>query len=129
MNTKLLMAVSAVFIGLVGIAFSFAPGKILTALNIEHNEIILLLTKIFGAVYFGFAILNWMAKDNLIGGVYSRPVAIGNFTHFFVAAIILIKTLPGIEGLSFLWVFFAIYTLFGIAFGYIFFTHPGKNRG
>ena len=45
-----------------------------------------------GVLYLGFAILNWMAKDDLIGGIYSRPVAMGNFLHFFTIAMALVKS-------------------------------------
>ena len=48
-----------------------------------------------GALYLGFAILNWMAKDNLIGGIYSKPVALGNCLHFVVVAFALVRACFG----------------------------------
>ena len=35
--------------------------------------------------------MNWTAKDSLIGGVYARPGALGNFGHFFVGTLLLAK--------------------------------------
>jgi hypothetical protein len=34
--------------------------------------------------------LNWMARANRIGGIYSRPVAMGNFLHFTMGALVLL---------------------------------------
>jgi hypothetical protein len=68
--------------------------------------------------------LNWMSKSNLIGGIYNRPVAVGNATHFFIAALALSKFSPK----SLILIVVAIvYSLFAIAFGLILFTHPVKD--
>ena len=46
---------------------------------------------IFGALYLGFSIQNWTAKASLIGGIYNKPILIGNLLHFFTASMTLIK--------------------------------------
>src|SRR5204862_7388254 len=33
------------------------------------------------ALYLGFAVLNWMGCVVLFGGIYGRPVALGNLCH------------------------------------------------
>ena len=38
-----------------------------------------------------------MAKESLIGGIYNRPIAIGNFMHFAVGAMALIKIITKIK--------------------------------
>jgi hypothetical protein len=43
------------------------------------------------ALYFALSLMNWLARSNAIGGIYSRPVSIGNFVHFFVGTITLAK--------------------------------------
>jgi len=128
MNTKLLMAASSVFMGLIGIALSFMPSEFLEIFGQMPNETLTLILQLTGALYFGFAMTNWMAKNVLIGGIYSRPLSIGNFSHFFIAGLALIKTFFNsnttstyIIGLT------IIYVLFAILFGYILFTHPIKN--
>jgi len=30
--------------------------------------------QIIGSFYFAFAILNWMSKGSIIGGIYNRPI-------------------------------------------------------
>lgn len=127
MNTKLLMASSAIFLCIMGISFSFLPEEILFYLNGNPNPITLLFLQILGSLYFGFGILNWMTKTNLIGGIYSKPLAIGNLVHFGMSAIALLKIIfksqTHLEIIILLTVF---YTVFAICFGYVFMKNPKK---
>jgi hypothetical protein len=68
-----------------------------------------------------------MARGVLIGGIYARPLALGNFLHFFVVAVTLIKVLfelrlPLIVGLT------ISYTVLAAWFGLVLFTHPGRSQ-
>jgi len=71
MNTKLVMTLSAVLLGLAGIALTFLPAEILTSLALSPSKSLEFLLQIIGALYFGFAMLNWMTKASLIGGFIS----------------------------------------------------------
>lgn len=121
MNTKLLMAISAVVLGSAGILLIFIPDEISHFLNWTESTPILL--QISGALYVGFAMLNWTAKANLIGGIYSRPVAIGNFIHFLIGGLALIKLVLHNANWTYIGVC-AIYLIFALLFGWIFFTDP-----
>ena len=44
-----------------------------------------------GAAWLGFALLDWHARGAPFGGIYGRPVALGNFLHFTVIALALAK--------------------------------------
>lgn len=81
--------------------------------------------QILGAMYFAFAMINWTSRANLIGGIYGRPIAIGNLCHFVIAALALLKAYS--SGLSVILIPAIIYTLFAVVFGIIFLTHPVKN--
>ncbi len=50
-----------------------------------------MIVQLLGALYFSFALINWTAKDSAIGGIYARPVSLGNFGHFFSGTLLLIK--------------------------------------
>ena len=39
----------------------------------------------------GFGMMNWMARDALFGGIYNKPMTIGNFMHFGIGALGLVK--------------------------------------
>ena len=130
MNTKTLMTASSIFMGLIGIALSFMPGEVLEALGQMPNKTFTLILQLTGALYFGFAMTNWMAKATLIGGIYSRPLSIGNFSHFLVAGLALLKASfsNSITTSTYIYGLTGMYALFTISFGYIIFTHPIKNQ-
>jgi hypothetical protein len=73
--------------------------------------------------------LNWMAKGSLIGGIYNRPIAIANLTHFFIGAAALIKAVLGNPGMHYtVWILAGIYLVFTILFGIIFSRHPSQGN-
>lgn len=127
MNTKIPMTVSAIFLGTAGIILSFFPKEIISYLNVDTNIITILFVQILGSLYLGFGILNWMAKGTRIGGIYNRPIAIGNFMHFGVGAITLVKLAFGIQvHLEIIVSLTTVYTIFAIGFAYIFMTNPSS---
>jgi uncharacterized membrane protein len=77
MNTKSLMTLSAMILALIGISLIFLPKEILDYLELSESETLQLLMQIIGSFYFAFAILNWMSKGSIIGGIYNRPIAYG----------------------------------------------------
>ena len=93
MNTKILMTSSSIALGLAGLFALFTPDLLLSTQGAAATEITLMLVQLMGALYFSFALMNWTAKDSLIGGVYARPVSLGNFGHFFAGALLLVKYL------------------------------------
>ena len=125
LNTKLLMTVSAVVLGLGGLAVSFAPDELLEFFDVAEREPLPSLLKIMGGLYLGFAIMNWTAKGNMIGGIYGRPVAIGNFLQFFVGAIVLAKLLvAGATGAAVI-AALVVYAVFCVLFGWLVFGRGG----
>jgi hypothetical protein len=125
MNTKYLMTASAIFLGAAGIFLTFLPEEILNAFGLETTKPLQLLMQIIGALYFGYGMLNWMTKSGLIGGIYNRPVAVANVSHFSIAGLALIKGLFSNPDLpEIIWISGIIYTIFAISFGLILFRHP-----
>ena len=43
--------------------------------------------QLLGGAYIGFATMNWTAKVSIIGGIYSRPVSLGNCVLFVTGAL------------------------------------------
>lgn len=129
MNTKLLMIASSVFMGLIGIALTFMPDEVLKILEQVPNVTLIVNLQLTGALYFGFAMTNWMAKTVLIGGIYARPLSIGNFSHFFIAGLALIRSSINADiANSYTYTLTAFYVMFAILFGYILFTHPKQKQ-
>jgi hypothetical protein len=129
MNTKIILATSALFLGLIGIGLSFLPNEILTYLSVETLEVTFILMQLLGALYLGFGILNWMAKGSIIGGIYNKPIVIGNLMHFGVGALALATVVFGVKENSEIIIALTIlYTLFALAFGYIFMVNSNKLK-
>ena len=116
------MTVSAIILGLTGLILSFFPQEV--SIYFGFNQSTSILLQVLGALYFGFAMINWTGKAHLIGGIYSRPVAIGNFTHFIIGALALIKFTYNGTSLNYIWMAALIYSVFAILFGYVLFTTP-----
>jgi hypothetical protein len=121
MNTRLLMRASSILMGALGVSAIFAPQEIIVYAGGPPSVVGNLVIEIAGALYFGFAVLNWMAQANLIGGIYSRPVAMGNFAHFFVAALALLKAVLAGERTMPAVVTAAAYTAFAVLFTFVLF--------
>ena len=129
MNTKILMTSSALFMAIIGIVLSFLPHEIAAYFNVEPNLITILFLNILSALYLGFGIINWMAKETLIGGIYNRPIAIGNLMHFGVGAIALVKITSKFEVFSEIIISITgLYVIFALLFGYVFRTNPTKAK-
>jgi hypothetical protein len=129
MNTKIILTACALFLGLIGIGLTFLPNEILKYLQIESNQIMVIFMQLLGALYLGFAMLNWMAKGSTIGGIYNRPIAIGNFMHFGVGAMALLKIAFSVKEFKEVIIPLAIvYTIFAVCFGYIFRANPSKVK-
>ena len=125
MNTKSLMTLSAIILALKGISLIFFPKEILDYFELSTSDTLELLMQIIGSFYFAFAMLNWMSKGSLIGGIYNRPIALANWTHFFIAVLALIKGVLDNPSLSYvIWSIAIIYSIFAILFGIVLFKHP-----
>jgi hypothetical protein len=125
MNTKLIMTLSAIFLALIGVSLTFLPAEIAGLTGIGTSKVLVLLLQILGALYFSFAMLNWMAKGSIIGGIYNRPVALTNFTHFFIVAIYLAKAVMNNHALPVeVWLLAGVYAVFAVLFWMIFSRHP-----
>lgn len=127
MNTKLLLSLSAIAMGLTGLLLEFFPHETLDYLGVSSAGPAPLLMQLTGALYLGFAMTNWMAKGITIGGIYARPLAIGNFMHFVVAALATIKS-AATGQTPVVWVIAVVYSIFAVLFGIVAFTHPKQAK-
>ena len=124
MNTKLLMTACSLLLGATGIFTLFLPDVLLSALGVEPTEAMSMLVQLMGALYFGFAIMNWTAKDSAIGGVYARPVSLANFSHFLTGALLLAKNLFD-EFSPLMLIVTVVYVVFAACFYWLVFRATG----
>lgn len=126
MNTRLLLTASAIALAAAGIAATFLPHELLRAAGSTPSGFLPVLVQLLGALLFAFAMVNWTARGSLIGGIYNRPVAIGNLTHFVIGALGLAKGALSIRPSDVFWwaVTAAVYIFFAVAFTLVFFRSP-----
>tara|TARA_B100001142_G_scaffold188323_1_gene187489 strand:- start:447 stop:848 length:402 start_codon:yes stop_codon:yes gene_type:complete len=128
MNTKSLMTLSAIILILIGISLIFFPKEILDYFELIVTDTLELLIQIIGSFCFAFGMLNWMSRGSIIGGIYNRPIAIANWTHFTIAGFALIKGTLSNPSLSYIiWSIGIIYSIFAILFGIVAFNHPASR--
>ena len=123
MHTTILMISSAALMAVIGLAASFMPQEVLGLHGTVPDNATVLFVQMAGAVYLGFAMLNWMARGIVIGGIYARPVAAGNFLHFTMVAITLIKAAMAFRAVP-LMISAAVFSIFAIWFGLVIFRPP-----
>ena len=125
MNTKLIMTASAILLAVAGISLSFFPNEIAKYIGLDASKTSQLVMQALGALYFGFGILNWMAKGSIIGGIYNKPLVVANLSHFMIGGLAMIKGLMSISNPPYqLIILTVVYTIFGILFGTLFVRHP-----
>lgn len=123
MHTRVLMIASAALMGAIGFTASFMPQEVLSLHGTVPDNATVLFVQMAGAVYLGFAMLNWSARGILIGGIYARPVAAGNFLHFVMVAITLIKAAMTFGAVQLMFSA-AVFSVFAIWFGLVMFRPP-----
>lgn len=127
MHTRLLMSASAAFLLALGLLATFAPQQLLARVGSSPQPALDLVVQLSRSLYLGFAALNWMAKDSLIGGIYSRPVAIGNLFHFFIGAMSLLKALAAGRHQPGVLLAALPYTIFAAWFALVVFRSPVRS--
>lgn len=125
MNTKILMMSSSLALGLAGIFALFMPDLLLYGQGAADSGTVSLLLQLMGALYFSFALMNWTAKDSLIGGIYARPVSLANFSHFFAGVLILLKYQLSNEVNLFVAAALVVYAVYAVCFYWLVFRSTG----
>jgi hypothetical protein len=129
MNTTFIMTASAVLLALIGLSLTFLPNELIHYTGIGNSKPLQLILQLLGALYFGFALLNWMAKGSIIGGIYNRPIALANFTHFLIGGLAVVKALLKDTTLPYtIWVLAFIYSAFAILFWLILYQQPTNTQ-
>ena len=125
MNARLIMTSTAILFAVMGVALTFAPDNIMALTGIGSSMIIMLTLQLIDAAYYAFAMLNWMAKGALIGGIYNRPIVIANLTHFLIGGIALTKAVFRNHQLPVIFSLMAgLYVIMAGVFWFVMSRHP-----
>ncbi|SIT92817.1 multidrug DMT transporter permease [Edaphobacillus lindanitolerans] len=127
MKTKWLLSSSAVMMGVLGLAGTFIPEEIAKALGVDPSPVILIFLQIIGGLYLGFAMLNWFTRSARIGGIYNKPVVLGNLMHYIVVFFALFRQLA--EQFHFLFAILAVlYLGFAVWFTLVLRSNPLSHQ-
>lgn len=122
--SRVLMTASALFLFVLGLCCVFAPDVLLNHFAGGTSPAANVMVQLTGALYVGFGLMNWMSKGSLMGGIYGRPVAVGNLLHFFAGAMALLKAAPPASSLAFAWPLALVYVAFAVGFGLVVLRNP-----
>ena len=121
------MTAASIVLGVTGIALSFLPQEITLLLDAHTTTTLTIILQLLGALYFGFAMLNWLAKETLLGGIYGRPIVAGNVTHFVIGALALLKVLSQNHEIVIL-IAAILYAVFGVLFSMVMYRNPNNKN-
>ena len=127
-TSKIVLGSSAIILAASGLALTFFPDELADSINLPEGASVKLLIQTIGAMYFGFAMLNWMSRRSLIGGIYNRPIAIANMTHFMMVGIALTKLMLSKALPQSFWLVTLIYVVYALIFGWLLFTTPNLGQ-
>ena len=75
---------------------------------------------------WGTETLSWMVRRKAIGATDGRPVAMGNFVHFLVVALVSVRHLPDTSQLAAFAGNAVVNAAFAAAFGWLLFCGSGS---
>jgi hypothetical protein len=114
MNPKLLLTISAVYLGLVGLGIILAPTAVFPGLGDDPTAMLLAEVRVTSGVFVGLALVNWVAR-NTDASKARDGIFLGNTAGFGIATIFtVVGALTG--GLVLGWILAAIDLLFTAGF-------------
>ncbi|MGE0771164.1 MAG: hypothetical protein AB7K37_05595 [Cyclobacteriaceae bacterium] len=124
MKTQFIITINALLLAVIGLSLLFTPQEVLTLLTGNPATLELLpFVQSAGLLYFAFAIINWYARHSIVGGIYNRPLVLGNVTHYVAGGIAFAKSLPQ-SHLAMHWYFTLLFLTAGCVFVVILFSDP-----
>ncbi|MEO8359434.1 MAG: hypothetical protein ABI672_05335 [Vicinamibacteria bacterium] len=124
-RTKLAVGASALFMAALGLALLFAGPEVMSA--VFASPVPEPFPAILGAAFLGFASMNWIARHNILGGIYGRAVIAANQTHLTIGAIVLVKHGLSHGGSTGFWILAGFYVLAAVLFT-VLLRGPGRSQ-
>ncbi len=90
--SKIVLVSSAAFNAVLGILFTFLPQETGSWIGTaEQTGADLVITQILGSALLGIAVTNYMSRGAVIGGIYGKPLLLGNLIFHLASGLGLIK--------------------------------------
>jgi hypothetical protein len=122
--SSLLSRTSATVLLLGGVALLFASDVLLPALIPGFPPAAAWLGQLLGAAWLGVAVLNWLQRAAVLGGIYGRPVVFANLALYFISALSLLRALLGGGMPRVLWLVLAALASLAVSYGALLLRGP-----
>ena len=122
MRSKAILVVSAAVLLTPGLVLNFAPDNVAAWLGAPALPTVKIVLQVLAAALLGMGFLNWFSRANMMGGIYGRPLALGNLLLFSISALSMGR---GAHGSTILRIAALVATVLALAFAWrIFFADP-----
>jgi len=103
--SKTILISSALLNGILGILITFLPQETGQFIGTtEMNSADLALMQVLGSALIGIAIINFMSRGLTVGGIYGKPIQLGNLVFHLATGLGLLKFVFTSES----WIIFGI---------------------
>lgn len=115
----------AVLLAAAGVVLLFAPEAVFPAVRPTGPSA--LAAQLLGAALLGFAALCWAGRGALLGGIYGRPIVVGNQAFAVVGTLVLLGERPPAPGAG-LWGLLAVLGSGAVLWSVLLFRSPRPNE-
>jgi hypothetical protein len=123
---RFIMIATSAALAIFGLALLFLPAETVRLIGFAGGSALQL--QLTSALYLANAAANWTARGLEVGGLYSRPLVLANYTHFFMGALILFSGLRHIDaGAGYYGLLFA-YCVGAVLFSLLLWGKPRARR-
>ena len=124
MSSTLISRASAALLFAGGLGLLFAPDAILPRLIPGYPTSGLWFGQLLGAAWLALAVLNWLSRASLLGGIYGRPVVGPNAAFYFIATMVLIKAASAQTMPAWIWIVMFPVVLMAGVYAWLLFRGP-----
>ena len=124
MNPRILLPLVALTYGVTGMALLFAPLQVAPWLGFASGPALEAALQLGSAGLLGFAMLNWMGRGAVYGGIYGQPLVVANFGFAAVAAPTLFRMQLADSGHPVGWTLSVIVAAVWVAYGWLLHSKP-----
>jgi hypothetical protein len=101
----------------VSLAFLFAGEELLRSAGAAATPVERALLQLLGAALFALAMLDWLNRYSLLGGIYGRPLVVANLSHAAIGALMLVHLVRELGASAPLLAALAFYGVLALLFG------------
>ncbi len=121
--SKIILTATALLLAAVGLALDFLPQEAAALLGLAAAPALTVILQCLAAALLGLGYLDWLSRANLMGGIYSRPLALANLLFFAVSSITLVRFTAQHTTPTALRVACIVASAFAVLFAWLMFFH------